>query len=81
MMERFAEAGGATLTIKVPDPDLYNGIEATKVARATKAAAEARKGYSKYTRNHEISWCRSRRQRKLGPIKCLPIFRKKIAST
>lgn len=38
MMERFAEAGGATLTIKVPDPDLYNGIEATKVSRATKAA-------------------------------------------
>ncbi|WP_427050830.1 aminopeptidase [Paenibacillus sp. TC-CSREp1] len=57
MMERFAEAGGATLTIKVPDPDLYNGIEATKVSRATKAAAEARKGYAKYTRNHEISWC------------------------
>ncbi|MXO81507.1 aminopeptidase, partial [Paenibacillus sp. OT2-17] len=27
MMEKFAEEGGATLTIKVPNPDLYQGID------------------------------------------------------
>ncbi|WP_339277848.1 aminopeptidase [Paenibacillus sp. FSL W8-0426] len=57
MLEKFAAEGGATLTIKVPDPDLYNGIDSDKVSRATKAAATARRGFSKYTRNHEISWC------------------------
>ncbi|MBU9709495.1 aminopeptidase [Paenibacillus sp. AK121] len=57
MMEKFAEEGGATLTIKVPNPDLYQGIDPQKVSRATKAAATAREGFSKYTRNHKISWC------------------------
>ncbi|XID92278.1 aminopeptidase [Paenibacillaceae bacterium WGS1546] len=55
-MVRFAEEGGAILHIKVPNPDLYQGIDSTKVARAVKAAAVARKEYSKYTRNSKISW-------------------------
>ncbi|ADM70142.2 Aminopeptidase 2 [Paenibacillus polymyxa E681] len=57
MMEKFAEEGGATLTIKVPNPDLYQGIDPQKVSRATKAAATAREGYAHYTRNAKISWC------------------------
>ncbi|URJ62543.1 aminopeptidase [Paenibacillus polymyxa] len=57
MMEKFAEDGGATLTIKVPNPDLYQGIDPQKVSRATKAAATAREGYAHYTRNAKISWC------------------------
>ncbi|MGG1639758.1 aminopeptidase [Paenibacillus sp. NRS-1782] len=57
MMEKFAEEGGATLTIKVPNPDLYQGIDPQHVSRATKAAATAREGYAHYTRNAKISWC------------------------
>jgi len=55
-MVRFAEEGGAILHIKVPNPDLYQGIDSDKVSRAVKAAAVARKEYSKYTRNSKISW-------------------------
>lgn len=56
MMEKFAEENGAILHIKVPDPELFNGIDSSKVSRAVKAAAVARKNYSKYTRNSKISW-------------------------
>jgi len=55
-MVRFAEEGGAILHIKVPNPDLYQGIDSNKVSRAVKAAAVARKEYSRYTRNSKISW-------------------------
>jgi len=55
-MVRFAEEGGAILHIKVPNPDLYQGIDSGKVSRAVKAAAVARKEYSKYTRSSQISW-------------------------
>lgn len=56
MLEKFAEGNGAVLHIKVPDPELFNGIDSTKVSRAVKAAAMARKGYQNYTRNNKISW-------------------------
>lgn len=55
-MERFAEEGGAILHIKVPNPELFSGIDSAKVAAATKAAAVARRAYSAYTRNSRISW-------------------------
>lgn len=55
-LERFAEEGGAILHIKVPNPELFRGIDSAKVAAATKAAAIARKAYSAYTRNSRISW-------------------------
>ncbi|TVX99041.1 aminopeptidase [Cohnella terricola] len=55
-MVKFAEEGGAILHIKVPNPDLYQGIDSGKVSRAVKAAAVANKEYSKYTRNSKISW-------------------------
>lgn len=57
MLERFVEKGGALLHIKVPDPDLYRGIDASLVSRAAKAAATARKTYSHYVRTSKFSWC------------------------
>ncbi|WP_054023556.1 aminopeptidase [Bacillus sp. FJAT-28004] len=55
-MVHFAEEGGAILHIKVPNPELFHGIESSKVSAAVKSAAIARKEYSKYTRNSKISW-------------------------
>ncbi|WP_420819013.1 aminopeptidase [Paenibacillus nanensis] len=55
-MVHFAEEGGAILHIKVPNPELFRGIDSAKVSRAVKAAAVARKEYSVYTRNSRISW-------------------------
>jgi aminopeptidase len=57
MLERFVENGGALLNIKVPDPDLYQGIDANLVSRASKAAATARKTYQQYVRTSKFSWC------------------------
>lgn len=37
-MVRFAEEGGAYMYIKVPNPDLFQGIDSSKVSRAVKAA-------------------------------------------
>ncbi|MFD2669996.1 aminopeptidase [Marinicrinis sediminis] len=56
-LEMLAEQGGAFLSIKVPNPDLYNGIDPAAVRTATQAAMQARQGFSQYTRNHRISWC------------------------
>jgi len=57
MMEKHAEEGGALLNIKVPDPELYSGIDPAKVAAATKALAVARRTYSDYVRTSKFSWC------------------------
>jgi aminopeptidase len=56
MLEKFAEENGAILHIKVPDPELFKGIDSAKVSAAVKAAAVARKNYSNFTRNNKISW-------------------------
>lgn len=56
MMEKFAEENGAILHIKVPDPELFRGIDSAKVSTAVKAAAVARKKYSSFTRSNKISW-------------------------
>ncbi|GKU77811.1 aminopeptidase [Paenibacillus sp. L3-i20] len=53
---QFAEEGGAILHIKVPNPELFRGIDSSKVSTAVKSAAIANKEYSKYTRNSKISW-------------------------
>ncbi|NWL89730.1 aminopeptidase [Paenibacillus sp. 79R4] len=55
-MEQFAEAGGALLHIKVPDPELLHGVDSWRVSTAVKAAAIAREKFSQYTRNNIISW-------------------------
>lgn len=56
MMEQLAEGGGAVLHIKVPDPELFKGIESSKVSRAVRAAAVAREKYSAYVRSNQVSW-------------------------
>ncbi|ASA21161.1 aminopeptidase [Paenibacillus donghaensis] len=56
MLEQFAAVNGAVLHIKVPDPELFQGIDGNKVSTAVKAAAVARKKYQHYTRNNQISW-------------------------
>lgn len=55
-MEQLAEAGGALLHIKVPDPELLRGVDAEKVSTAVKAAAMARENFQRYFRNNLISW-------------------------
>lgn len=57
MMERLAEGGGALLNIKVPDPDLFQGIDPDKVSAAAKAAAIARRTFQSYVRTNKLSWC------------------------
>ncbi|AJS58789.1 aminopeptidase [Paenibacillus sp. IHBB 10380] len=56
MMEQLAEGGGAILHIKVPNPELFNGIDSSKVSTAVKAAAIARETYQGYVRNNKVSW-------------------------
>lgn len=56
MAEQFGEEGGAMLRIKVPDPELLNGIPSAKVSTAVKAAAKAREKHSAQTRNNRIAW-------------------------
>ncbi|MEJ8306528.1 aminopeptidase [Saccharibacillus sacchari] len=56
-LEKLAAEGGAVMHIKVPDPELYRGIDSSRVARATKAAAAARKGYQQFVRTNQLSWC------------------------
>lgn len=55
-MEQLAECGGAILHIKVPNPELFRGIDGDKVSRAVKAAALARKKYQAYVRGNKIAW-------------------------
>lgn len=57
MLERFVENGGALLNIKVPDPDLYAGIDASMISRASKSMATARAKYQHYVRTSKFSWC------------------------
>jgi len=56
MMEQLAEGGGAVLHIKVPDPELFRGIDGSKVATAVKAAAVAREKYQAYVRSNKVTW-------------------------
>ncbi|GAB6931205.1 aminopeptidase [Paenibacillus sp. JCM 10914] len=55
-MQQLAEGGGAILRIKVPDPELFRGIDSTKVSTAVRAAAVANEKYQVYVRNNKISW-------------------------
>ncbi|MVP01090.1 aminopeptidase [Paenibacillus lutrae] len=57
MMEQIAESGGALLNIKVPDPQLFKGIDTSKVSRTSKAASIARQRFQSYVRSNKFSWC------------------------
>ncbi|WP_186575923.1 aminopeptidase [Aquibacillus kalidii] len=52
----FAKDGAALLAIRSTNPDLLKDIDASKVAKATKASAEAMKEFRKYTMNDRIPW-------------------------
>ncbi|MBN9655159.1 aminopeptidase [Halobacillus sp. GSS1] len=52
----FAEQGAAILSIRSTDPDLLKGIDASKVAAATKARSEAMSKFRDYTMNDRIQW-------------------------
>lgn len=54
--DSFAEDGAAVLNIRATNPDLLEGIDPTRVAKANKVAAEAMKNYRKYTMNDRIAW-------------------------
>ncbi|WP_068618675.1 aminopeptidase [Paenibacillus tuaregi] len=56
MMEQLAVGGGAVLHIKVPDPELFRGIDSSKVSTAVRAAAVAREKYSSYVRSNKVTW-------------------------
>ncbi|SDM50547.1 aminopeptidase [Sediminibacillus halophilus] len=52
----FAKEGAAVLSIRSTNPDLLKDIDAGKVARASKANAEAMKEFRQYTMNDRIPW-------------------------
>ncbi|MBM7570532.1 aminopeptidase [Aquibacillus albus] len=52
----YAEDGAALLAIRSTNPDLLKDINPGRVAKATKAGAEAMKEFRKYTMNDRIPW-------------------------
>lgn len=71
-MEQLAESGGALLHIKVPDPELFKGVDTDKVARANKAASLMRKKFQSYIRNGKLSWCLIKAPTKAWAAKVFP---------
>lgn len=56
MMEEFAEDNAAFVSIHATDPDLLQGIDSERVARASKAAGVALKTFREYTMNDRVTW-------------------------
>ncbi|MFD1036961.1 aminopeptidase [Virgibacillus byunsanensis] len=54
--DTYAEDGAAVLSIRSTDPDLLKDIDASRVAKANKAAAQAMKNFRQYTMNDKICW-------------------------
>ncbi|WP_188454672.1 aminopeptidase [Virgibacillus oceani] len=54
--DTFAEDGAAVLNIRSTNPDLLKEIDPSRVAKSTKAAAEAMKNFRQYTMNDRITW-------------------------
>ncbi|MCT2538236.1 aminopeptidase [Aquibacillus koreensis] len=52
----FAKEGAGLLSIRATNPDLLKDVDPSKVAKATKASAEAMKELRKYTMNDRIPW-------------------------
>lgn len=52
----FAEEGAALLSIRSTNPDLLKDVNPEKVAKASKAGAEAMKEFRKYIMNDRIPW-------------------------
>ncbi|KQO12417.1 aminopeptidase [Paenibacillus sp. Leaf72] len=54
--EGYVEQGAAFITIYSPNPDLLTGVDANRVATATKAASTALSGYRGALMNHSNAW-------------------------
>lgn len=52
----YAEDNVALLSVRSTNPDLLKDVDPERVAKATKASAEAMKGFRKYTMNDKIAW-------------------------
>ncbi|WP_017471090.1 aminopeptidase [Amphibacillus jilinensis] len=52
----YAKDGAALLQIRSTNPDLLKDVDAEKVAKATKASAQAMKEFRQYTMNDRIAW-------------------------
>ncbi len=52
----YAEDDVALLSVRSTNPDLLKDVDPERVAKATKASAEAMKGFRKYTMNDKIAW-------------------------
>ncbi|GEM01047.1 aminopeptidase [Halolactibacillus halophilus] len=52
----YAEDDVALLSVRSTNPDLLKDVDPGRVAKATKASAEAMKGFRKYTMNDKIAW-------------------------
>jgi len=57
MMEQFAANGTALVQYRMPAPELYKGIDTSKVTAATRATIAVRKRFSAYTNSNRVSWC------------------------
>ncbi|WP_159887331.1 aminopeptidase [Paenibacillus puerhi] len=55
-MEEYAENGAAFIQIYAPNPDLLDGVDASRISTATRAAAQALSKYRAYLMNHTNSW-------------------------
>lgn len=56
LQESFAEEGAAFVSIHATDPDLLNGIDSTRIAKASKAAGVALKVFREYIMNDRVTW-------------------------
>jgi len=72
MMEQFCEEGGALIQFRMPDPDLYKGIDPAKVSAATKSAAIGRRKFITYTHNNDVTWCLANAPTKAWAAKVYP---------
>jgi aminopeptidase len=52
----YAEDDVALLSVRSTNPDLLKDVDPGRVAKATKASAEAMKEFRKYTMNDKIAW-------------------------
>lgn len=58
--------GGCILTVYAPNPDLLDGIEPERIAKANKAAGEALSEYREYMMSDRIQWSIVSFYRKMG---------------
>lgn len=52
----YAETGVALLSVRSTNPDLLKDVDPERVAKATKASAQAMTGFRKYTMNDKLAW-------------------------